>query len=300
MTDKALCEATLSTLNGELRTSAASKQMFEKGTFWGYKDKSLVKTKDGVVKHHKILTDFFALFEARAGFNRGMSHVEGQKFEPDQTLIQSIEGELNYYKSIKAKGAEGLAQAKTRELEFAKKPVLPAHPLTLTGGVNAEYFRRYLLKHGYHWKDAGLGSSHGEFTHRLHWFMIVTWYEKGLLKFKGIDRPVDIFKKLAEPCCVGKGDNESVWDRIVDLNNGDDKSKGTFRKPETLHSFLCDEKTQARDDLWVLSQLIAGRSRKRALGKPDYSKLPEGTTFGEGMIYANPKDAKRWGEQPSK
>lgn len=49
---------------------------------------------------------------------------------------------------------------------------LPGKAPLLTGFVQPDNFRKYLLKHGFHWTDIGVAANHGEFTHRLHWYII--------------------------------------------------------------------------------------------------------------------------------
>lgn len=145
---------------------------------------------------------------------------------------------------------------------------LPARTPLLTGFVQADDFRKYLLKHGFHWNDIGVAASHGEFTHRLHWYIICShsaanpnWLTH---------TPIELFKKCGEPETVNSKLERmgTIWDRLFDhlsSTSSDGPTKGTevhFRKAETLHRFLRDPVTLKRSDLWALAQTVdssAGR-----------------------------------------
>jgi hypothetical protein len=123
------------------------------------KKKSILPSKvqyfeDQVVKHHKVLTSFFAKWERDVGFNVGTDQRDGER--------------------------------------------LPPGPATLTGFVHADDFRNHLLKHGYHWKDAGVGTRHGEFTHRIHWYMVITKHVSSNSTWLK-NEPVEAFKELGKP-----------------------------------------------------------------------------------------------------
>ncbi len=144
---------------------------------------------------------------------------------------------------------------------------LPDRAPLLTGFVQPPDFRKYLLKHGYHWTDIGVAEKHGEFTHRLHWYIICeqangdpTWLN---------NTPLELFKKCADESTVNGGANSgSIWDRIFDhlgKEAYDGPKKGTavvFRKAETLHAFLLNEATRKRKDLWALAQIVHSRAAR--------------------------------------
>lgn len=87
-------------------------------------------------KHHKVMTSFLTQYEAEAGFNTGIL--------PPELKTDELPGKL------------------------------PVGPATLTAFVSAGDFRKYLFQYAYHWKDAGVGWNHGEFTHRIHWYIVRT------------------------------------------------------------------------------------------------------------------------------
>lgn len=191
---------------------------------------------DQVVKHHKVLTNFFAKWERDASFNVGTEQREGDR--------------------------------------------LPPGPATLTGFVHGDDFRNHLLKHGYHWKDAGVGTGHGEFTHRIHWYMVAekqkdcqsTWLKTPPVKaFKMLGQPPTINQKYKWSASLKR---VNVWDQVfdnsstnADLNQGEALNcphylkANLFRKPETLHQFIQEQRHTP--DLWALGYLIWGRTNKR-------------------------------------
>ncbi|MBE7157647.1 MAG: hypothetical protein INR62_04295 [Rhodospirillales bacterium] len=279
MTDLPRVEATLSLLNSQLRVRAASEKMIVKTDG----RESLKHEADGTVKHHKILTDLLAASENAAGFNQGIGHRTGG-------LPRFIQGLTKPFKPSKP-----------------SEPYRPSGPATLTGLVKSQDFKNCLLKHAYHWKDSGFGGSHGEFTHRLQWYVITKEYELGNLVLG--KRPVELFKRLAEPETFGEGE-DNLWVLLVDYAGsavGDvelsKRISSTYRKPETLHAFLKKEETQQREDLWVLSQLIAGRSKKRTNSRSDVNanyqkemaKLDSDHQMADKNIFFKPAHEKRWG-----
>ncbi len=151
---------------------------------------------------------------------------------------------------------------------------LPSGTPLLTGFVQPPDFRKYLLKHGYHWTDIGVAERHGEFTHRLHWYIVTKKLEStpGWLQ----NRPIDLFRQCGEDWSVKSG-SKTIWDRVFDnikkQTNGMDN---VFRNPETLHAFLITDTTCKRKDLWALAQIIRSRcNRVKAI-----NKLKDGVPFG--------------------
>ena len=154
-------------------------------------------------------------------------------------------------------------------------------PAKLTSFVNPTQFRTYLFQYAYHWKDAGVGWNHGEFTHRIHWYIVLehlrsnpNWLE---------NKPLELFRACALPQWrQAKDPNKGVWDNIFD----DLGSKDTFRSPETLHGYLksaAEPEHADHEQLWFLSQLIAGRAAKRLKEKTTDFPIPEGATTVAGQ-----------------
>jgi hypothetical protein len=193
-------------------------------------------------KHHKVMTSFFAQYEAKAGFNTGML--------PDSLQTGELPAQL------------------------------PNSPATLTAFVNPTQFRKYLFQYGYHWKDAGVGWNHGEFTHRIHWYIVLEHLKKNPNWLE--HKPIDLFRACALPQWRHTKDpNQGVWDDIFD----DLSSKDTFRSPETLHGYLklaADPAHPDHEAIWFLAQLVLGRAAKRLKEKKTEFPVPEGATTVAG------------------
>lgn len=142
---------------------------------------------------------------------------------------------------------------------------LPGRTPLLTGFVQPPDFRKYLLKHGFHWTDIGVAANHGEFTHRLHWYIICA--EQMATPQWLLHQPIDLFKKCAEAETVNSAATSgSIWDRLFDhlaTTATDGPAAGrevVFRKAETLHAFLRQDVIKRRQDLWVLAQIVDSRA----------------------------------------
>jgi hypothetical protein len=158
---------------------------------------------------------------------------------------------------------------------------LPPGPATLTGFVHGDDFRNHLLKHGYHWKDAGVGTGHGEFTHRIHWYMVVEKHRGSNGQWLN-NSPVEAFKALGAAETINQKypwnatqKRVNIWDQVfdngetnADLNGGGEpvpcphyQKPNVFRRPETLHKYIQEQRDSP--DLWALGFLIWGRTNKR-------------------------------------
>lgn len=246
LTDENACLGHLRNLNDALVQHAQNRGVLKQMTTFRLGGAShTLKTQSKVVddgveyrihKHHKVLTSFFGAYEGQAGFNTGTLPVE----------------------------------LRTDEL----KPQLPGRAPALTGFVTAADFRKFLFQYAYHWKDAGVGWNHGEFTHRIHWYLVLEE-----LKAKPnwlANKPLDLFRACALPQWRhAKATDKGVWDDVFD----DLASKDTFRSPETLHKFLkgaAAPESPEHKPLWLLAQLIMGRAAKRLKEKPQGFQKPEG------------------------
>lgn len=150
---------------------------------------------------------------------------------------------------------------------------LPARTPELTEFVGGNDFRKYLLKHGFHWVDTAVGGSHGEFTHRLHWYIVCNHFSApNALNHT----PLKLFKKCGEPeACHPKATafiqaKDTVWDQIFDNGRTTGTRENYFRCPENLHAFLRLEATQKQKNLWVLAQMVDTRAlMAQSIGKND-------------------------------
>lgn len=179
-------------------------------------------------KHYKILSDYlYNIWGKEKGFNQG--------------VMQEISG-INF-------------------LSF------PSDTGILMEEVKPEIFL-FLIKNGYLLNDKGNGDDfHGEFTHALQWYLIITYNEK--YHFLHND-PLWIYKQLGEKkysnfkyICENEIVLTSLWDYVFDITDDDRRrpslsSKHGFSCFNFLHKFVRENK---QCDL--LSTLISTRSVKR-------------------------------------
>jgi hypothetical protein len=105
------------------------------------------------------------------------------------------------------------------------------------------------LKAGYHWKDPTVSPEHGEFTHRLQWYLLI---EGGALN--GVS-PVDVFKACGNyerknPPSRSRDrhiDRTDLWELLFDRDTKENPntflypvaaSDADFRNPNNLNSYL--------------------------------------------------------------
>lgn len=178
-------------------------------------------------------------------------------------------------------------------------PELAAHAVpgqvpTLTGFFHPESFLKLLVGQGIHFKDPGAGNNHGEFTHRIQWWVVVSEYEcKGPYATKA--RPVDRMRHCAlltshawrnAKTGVGVPKNTSqgppqvkgaspaelkfvekgMWDFCFDCVQAFDETNPgpvdtTYRSPE---AFLKALTGPLASDLPALSNFLKVRNHKRA------------------------------------
>lgn len=178
-------------------------------------------------KHHKVLSGFLSKYEATQQFNQNpYSFTTANKVGPDVTLT-----------------------------------VTPGKAVTLPARVDEQVFRQQLLARAQHFKDPSVGVMHGEFTHRIQWYLIGEYHREHPLSHA----PADIFKACARPIFCDSP-KTSVWDLVFEGAY----EAGDFRKPEKLTEFLLrasrPEHTQ-HGKLWFLAALTEGRFAKRTIEK---------------------------------
>lgn len=116
--------------------------------------------------------------------------------------------------------------------------------VTLTGIVPMEDFNK-LLKMGYHWKDPGAGTSHGEYAHRIQWYIYTT------SSASNGSHSLELFKAMANQECLTKiktfgGDGEkeiTMWDFILDCfmkSEVNTPESDSARAPACLTQFIED------------------------------------------------------------
>ena len=226
------------------------------------------------------------------GLRRRGKYLRGQKRELQKhnVTFTTAEGDAitgQYYKTNSVlsefleqwESSNGFNQASQVDGQ-----ALPDRSAELTAFVDSNHFRKYLLKHGYHWTDMAVAARHGDFTHRLHWYIVC---EHNIAQNNAwlSQQPVDVFKKCGEPNSVNPnnrdGERYTIWDQLFDNsefhqnygNRALNNRNNAYRCPENLHKDLKSEAFRKRKDMWVLSQIIYSRSEcvvtvKKNAGNP--------------------------------
>lgn len=70
------------------------------------------------------------------------------------------------------------------------------------------------LRNGYPLKDPGAGRSHGEYSHRIQWYMIAQRKQAG--RFRLSHDVIDIYKTLGDARFLSDGGNSSPWVQLAD------------------------------------------------------------------------------------
>jgi Family of unknown function (DUF5636) len=139
----------------------------------------------------------------------------------------------------------------------------------LTGFVKAPAFKAHLLQQKRHWKDPGARPTHGEFTHRLQWWIVMQEKDLG----SGAAYPIrgDVSKRFAQlvkypyhPEGVGgvaDKDGRMMWDYLFDcFTNGPPRSADSYRTPDNLHSAVMSGVGGT-----LLQAMIVARHNKRMI-----------------------------------
>lgn len=178
--------------------------------------------------------------------SKGIAHKYVTHNKVLSSFLDSIESEHGFNKN---------------DLEGKLSPELMGAP-TLRGGIDRTPFNNLLLQKGFQWKDPGVGE-HGEFSHRLQWYIIIQYNKDN--KCLTHD-PIFLFKQCGmEPWNLLKN-NKGVWDLLFDNYQYE---TDTFRCPFVLHHYLCGDQQRHDQALWFLSQLISGRDSKRVANQLD-------------------------------
>jgi hypothetical protein len=178
-------------------------------------------------KQYKVLSGFLSEFEAAHNFNEG-----SDTFESKNKLGNPV--------SLTTK---------------------PKKAVTLPGFATPEVFRTSLLARARHFKDPTVGTMHGEFTHRIQWYIVC---EYARLTKQLAHSPADVFKACARPKFVGE--RTSVWDLVFE---GAPNAKD-FRKPEKVTEFFLRASLAnhpQHSKMWFIAAMTEGRYAKREIEK---------------------------------
>jgi hypothetical protein len=130
-------------------------------------------------------------------------------------------------------------------------------PPNYAGFVYGNVFKEGLKKKQ-HWKDVGAGAKHGEFTHRLHWYILI---RAGAIRDVTQMQEATIFASI-EPWQKG---TTNLWTSLFDLLADEisiDGDTDDFRSPENMNMWLVRD---AEPDFCpVLRSFLRARMSKRA------------------------------------
>lgn len=157
-----------------------------------------------------------------------------------------------------------------------------ARPIpTLSGFLHPDNFIQDLLAQGRHFKDPGASMSHGEYTHRIQWWIICQeHYNGGTYRLK--NAPIDVFKILGKHVTkhwkaeMGEYADflpesmvmRTMWDQLVDSVPGDfpeansTPNTDSFQSPHNLNYFIM--KPENRRLFPLLHNFLVTRYNRRA------------------------------------
>ncbi len=132
--------------------------------------------------------------------------------------------------------------------------------------VSSQVFDTQLLNRQ-HWKDVGVSARHGEYTHRIQWYVICK---------SGVDAPAKLMMELQRFGPVDNWFASAAWDSIVDRGKTDDnpflfKARDTndFRSPEYFNDYLTSK--PAENEFPLLATFLQARKEKReGFDLPEY------------------------------
>lgn len=158
------------------------------------------------------------------------------------------------------------------------------HPRYYVGFLNREPFLD-TIRSGRHWKDVGASPLHGEYTHRLQWYLIANSGDIPRHQIGEVYRFVGQFRD--ESKAADSFGQQDLWPRLCDRPRvdvggdkpGDTTKPGDFRAPEHITRFFLN----GGDDYPILKAFILARYHKRLVGLGNETDFP-GTPSMENYI----------------
>jgi hypothetical protein len=266
----------LTVLEGKLRAKLASqlhsgkagvtelKQRLENKNF-ALRTKN-ARGEDAIFKTHKLLSSTLRELEDQHGFNAAVP-------DPDDIGYKKLLHSAAQYLNTSAPENFRATDSRFKMVSPDKgKTTLPAGVPVLTDLVGGQDFNRVLLRHGYHWKDPGAGGvDHGEYTHRIQWYAVISKNDLGL-----INAPLQIYKTFGAlwsrntwPAAFDADTSYYLWQMIFDALQATARKSpypysGNYTCPEKLHYDLCKINGMQLDDpLLYLKMLCHVRRFKR-------------------------------------
>lgn len=212
--------------------------------------------------------DAVETFSKMGAFLEDQNQVEKYLMELEKELVEELDKIRGERKSDMKEGKNYHALARVlerreREVGFDSVEGMTIH---LTGFVPPGEFRKKLLKLGYHWKDPGAGAAHGEWTHRIQWYL--------LTKSKTVSQPASAFEALADKDCIsdkkmtvgGEAMPIGMWDVLFDrfetsaVDGQNAPKSNTGRAPNFLNKHI---KQDASKQWPTLAAYLTRRDDKR-------------------------------------
>lgn len=140
------------------------------------------------------------------------------------------------------------------------------------GPVSPDLFREQILAGRPQGKDPFVDKGHGEYTHRLQWYAIMSPTSPIELQHPVVDVYKAVGRYIAPKGTYQESFQWGLWDMLCDRDNGTAtvvpwKAVGEldFRCPNCLNSFLRSSGTE--NGLSMISAFLEGRYAKRAASK---------------------------------
>lgn len=135
------------------------------------------------------------------------------------------------------------------------------HPIYYLTKVSPERFLKNIAL-GYHWKDVGVPGRHGEFTHRVQWYVLGKGGVIPEHQIAAVYREIGKFTTPAEQ--MDRLGQNALWARVCDRVEGEGhaspENTTDFRCPEFLMDYLTKS---AKDEYPLLGGFLSARLNKR-------------------------------------
>lgn len=208
-----------------------------------------------------------------------------QIWKPQPDMAQEIQTARDYWPARQAGGGKNEIYTHLLSEELTAVEALEGFDFHNANARKAQYYVsvitpddfRAQLRLGRHWKDPGVPGSHGEFTHRIQWYLVC---RSGILGAVG--RAVEIFRILGiagiplNPAVNGATETD-LWqlvcdrDRFGGAQNIAPKAASIldFRCPEHFNEYLTNRISYAHYPL-LRSFLVARAQKRNGIDLLDY------------------------------
>jgi hypothetical protein len=230
----------------------------------------------GDLKDARYLVDYVAMAAALSegienpALMKAFLHLEQDMIDSTGYWFNEASKATNHLKAKKEhfdKGAKAIPSQKPKDTDASKLLTKALSKFELAHGFVAPHklpnYAGFVFGHvfteglnaGMHWKDVGAGPRHGEFTHRIQWYVLI---RAGILTTVAKNQEALVFKSIA-PWQKGK---TNLWTFLCDRAEKDAESDNDFRCPEKLNTWLTGD--TAPDFCPLLRLFLQARMSKRA------------------------------------